>query len=125
LGVGVKVLAGDVGGTKTILAIAEVAEGRVHLLHEKRYASGDHPDFNSLVLSFLSGAKDEASHACFGVAGPVLQGRARFTNLPWVLVQSELQRDLGVAMIPVLSQGERASQEATSLLSALSLGLKP
>lgn len=92
-----KVLAGDLGGTKTILAIAEVANGRVHLLDEKRYASGDHSDFTSLVLDFLTGTKNQASHACFGVAGPVIEGRAEFTNLPWVLTESDLQRDLGLA----------------------------
>ncbi len=92
-----KVLAGDLGGTKTILTIAEVGKGRGHLLDEKRYASGEHSNFTSIVLDFLSGAKNQASLACFGVAGPVMEGRAELTNLPWVLIESDLQRNLGLA----------------------------
>jgi glucokinase len=98
-----KVLAGDLGGTKTILAIAEVVDGRVQLLEKKRYASEPHSDFTSLVLDFLSGIKYQASQACFGVAGPVIKGRAELTNLPWVLVESDLQRDLRLTRIRLIN----------------------
>ncbi len=92
-----RVLAGDIGGTKTLLAIAEVEGRRVQIVEEKRFASGDHADFVTLTRKFLDQIGEAPSHACFGVAGPVVAGRSELTKLPWVLVESELERELGLA----------------------------
>ena len=70
------VLAGDIGGTKTNLAVFNMQQGL-----EAPYPSRDYPSLEALVLEFLSGFKGEIQQASFGVAGPVTGGQATITNL--------------------------------------------
>jgi len=77
------VLAGDIGGTKTILALFSSERGPLHPLHEISYTSGSYPGLDAIIEDFFSQTNTTASIACFGVAGPVMQGRAVITNLPW------------------------------------------
>jgi glucokinase len=76
-------LAGDIGGTKTILALFTRDKGPLQPLYEKSYASSSYPGLDAIIEDFLAGANASAVTACFGVAGPVRQGRAVITNLPW------------------------------------------
>lgn len=93
-----RVLAGDIGGTKTLLHIAEVRGTRIETLHEDHFPSQDYDDFDALLDDFLEGTPDElrvVSSACFGVAGPVtgpVEGArsARITNLPWIMDEARL-----------------------------------
>lgn len=98
-----RVMAGDIGGTKTILAVAEVEGHRVKLVMEERFASRDHEDFQDLAKQFLSKAEPETSRACFGVAGPVAEGKSRVTNLPWVLEEEALRRDLDLDRVRLIN----------------------
>jgi len=77
------VLAGDIGGTKTILALYSTEKGPLHPLQEISYASSSYPGLDAIIEDFLSRSKTKAATACLGVAGPVHQGRAVITNLPW------------------------------------------
>ncbi len=77
------VLAGDIGGTKTILALYSTEKGPLHPLQEISYASSSYPGLDAIIEDFLSHSKTNAATACLGVAGPVRQGRAVITNLPW------------------------------------------
>jgi len=107
-----KVLAGDIGGTKTLLQVAEVRGSEVEVLHRERFASRDYADFESLLRDCLDRipvtvAKDIAG-ACFGVAGPIHtpeQGprQARVTNLPWQLDESHLQSLLGLPRVHLIN----------------------
>ena len=76
-------LAGDIGGTKTILALFSCEKGPLHPFYEKSYVSGSYPGLDAIIEDFFSQTKATASTACFGVAGPVRDGRAVITNLPW------------------------------------------
>jgi len=88
------VLAGDIGGTKTRLAIVTVAGTRVYIEHEVSFASGNYEKFETLLAEFLAGI-DTPRRAAFGVAGPV-QGRVvQTTNLPWRIDADALQRQFG------------------------------
>ncbi len=85
-----KVLVGDLGGTKTLLALTEVdaAGAHIELRSEARYASAAYGDFGTLLRSFLADHPDaQPTRACFAVAGPVTTGGtgAHLTNLPWQL----------------------------------------
>jgi glucokinase len=86
-------LAGDIGGTKTLLALYR-HEGEVLVQQRsERFVSADWDDFATLVNHFLnSGERGEIrpSHACFAVAGPVRKGRVKLTNLPWLLEEADL-----------------------------------
>ena len=78
------ILGGDLGGTKTLLALAEVADGKLHIFKQQRYASTGYPDFESVLADFLADAP-HIEAACFGVAGPTDGQSARLTYLPWHL----------------------------------------
>lgn len=104
------VLAGDVGGTKTLLALYRCEAGRLELLREARHASGEFSGLEEIVAVFLSGEAPLA--ACFGVAGPVADGRCRTTNLPWLLDEVELSNALGGVPVKLLND-----------LEAIALGL--
>jgi glucokinase len=88
------VIAGDIGGTKTRLAIAEVVGGQVHIGHETSYPSRDFATFESLLAHFLIDVK-VPEYAAFGIAGPVHGGAVRTTNLPWYIDAGDLQRRFG------------------------------
>ncbi len=83
------ILAGDIGGTKTILALFEEQQGTLQLVREEEYPSSSFPDVETLLDTFdLPGPLDEV---CFGVAGPILEGKVTVTNLPWTLAERDLQ----------------------------------
>ncbi|CAK0771686.1 Glucokinase [Gammaproteobacteria bacterium] len=78
------VLAGDIGGTKTLLQIAEVEGKDCRIYHEARFTSGEWSGFLPLVEDFFRTAPLPLPEtACFAVAGPVEGKRTRLTNLPW------------------------------------------
>jgi glucokinase len=88
-------LAGDIGGTKTNLAIYSPDAGPRTPLAEATFPSGDYPSLEALVSEFLSQVDPEISRASFGVAGPVVDGRAKITNLPWKMSEAHLEKTLG------------------------------
>jgi glucokinase len=90
-----KVLAGDVGGTKTALSLYESdGSGEYRTLTERVYASADHPSLLAVLNDFLPTAGVAVDAAVFGVAGPVQAGVCSTTNLPWIVSELELAREL-------------------------------
>ncbi len=92
------ILGGDLGGTKTLLALAETAAGGIRIVRQQRYASADYPSFDALLAEFLAGEPALAS-ACFGLAGPTDGQEAQLTYLPWHLNAGELGRRFGIARV--------------------------
>lgn len=92
------ILAGDIGGTKTLLLLAELGPSGQSPLYERRFDSGAFQDLGAMVREFLDSAPGGAwpDRACFGVAGPVDGGCAKLTNLPWKLDEEHLSSVLGV-----------------------------
>ncbi|WP_263356520.1 glucokinase [Acidicapsa ligni] len=88
------ILAGDVGGTKVHLALYDFTNGNLKYSRDERYAAKDYSGLEEIVREFL--AADTVSSACFGVPGPVRDGRLRLTNLPWTLDSRELSRNLKI-----------------------------
>jgi glucokinase len=98
-------LAGDIGGTKTRLAVVEVSGTKVKVVHEVSYPSSDYATLEKLLNDFLSGT-EIPRYAAFGIAGPV-QGRvAKTTNLPWHLDADALQHQFGFAHCDLLNDLE-------------------
>jgi len=98
------ILAGDIGGTKTLLQLADLAVGSSYdIIFEKRYVSAEWNHLTPMVQDFLQAAAGEtsvqASAACFGIAGPVNGRNARTTNLPWQLNADDMERDLNIDKI--------------------------
>jgi glucokinase len=90
----VRILVGDIGGTKTGLAIAAIDHETVALEHEQRYPSREYAGLGAIVQRFLAETGARGERACFGVAGPVIDNRCEATNLPWVIDGDELSRAL-------------------------------
>lgn len=88
-------LAGDIGGTKTNLAVISPDAGPRVPLAEATFPSGDYASLEALVNEFLSKNDLKISQASFGVAGPVVDGCAKITNLPWEMAESHLEQVLG------------------------------
>ena len=88
------ILAGDVGGTKVDLALYDFINGKLQYTRDKVYKAKDYPGLEVIVKEFLGA--DKVSAACFGVPGPVRDGRLRLTNLPWTLDSRELSKNLGI-----------------------------
>jgi len=79
-------LAGDIGGTKTLLGLFDPVPTRPRPIAVQSFATLDYPDLPSIVLSFLAmdGARaSDIDRACFGVAGPIIGDTATLTNVPW------------------------------------------
>lgn len=100
-----KVVAGDIGGTKTRLAIVEVSGTQVGVEHEVSYPSRDFATFEALLTDFLAGTQTPA-HAAFGIAGPVRGGVVRVTNLPWYIEADALRQRFGFKACTLLNDLE-------------------
>lgn len=98
-------LAGDIGGTKTRLAIVNVTGNTVHILREVSYPSRDFASFELLLADFLSGT-ESLEDAAFGVAGPVLNQVVQTTNLPWRIDAAALVRQFGFTQCTLLNDLE-------------------
>jgi glucokinase len=98
------ILAGDVGGTKVNLLLYDFANGQLTAVREERYPAKDYAGLEAIVKEFL--AADEVTAACFGVPGPVRDGRLRLTNLPWTLDSRELQTSLGIPHVFLINDLE-------------------
>lgn len=88
------ILAGDIGGTNARLAYFQPQNGHLQLVSERVFPSREHRELGEIVVRFLdeSGTRPEA--ACFGIAGPVRNGRVETSNLPWVIEQSLLAKQI-------------------------------
>ena len=86
------VLAGDVGGTKTSVGLFVTGKKRPEPLVVESFASREAPHLENIVEQFLKSHPASISRACFGIAGPVINGRCRATNLPWVVSEAQMKR---------------------------------
>ena len=98
------ILAGDVGGTKVHLALYDFTHGNLKYTREERFPAKDYSGLEEIVKEFLGA--DQATAACFGVPGPVRNGRLRLTNLPWTLDSRELSLSLGIPHVFLINDLE-------------------
>jgi glucokinase len=85
------VLAGDIGGTKTNLGLFAQGQDRPEMLAMESYSSGHATGLSELITRFLDAHPRSISAACFGIAGPVIDGRSKATNLPWEVSEAEIK----------------------------------
>ncbi len=98
------ILAGDVGGTKVDLALYDFTNGKLQYTRDKVYKAKDYQGLEVIVKEFLGAEKVTA--ACFGVPGPVRDGRLRLTNLPWTLDSRELSAGLDIQHVFLINDLE-------------------
>ena len=113
-----KLLAGDVGATKTILGIYADEKGPREPLAEATFSSSRYPSLAALASAFLAEAKLAVEDACFGVAGPVINGQATISNLPWRVDQAELKKELKLKAVTLINDVEATAQGVPMLKTA-------
>lgn len=90
----IMIIAGDIGGTKARIGLFERRSGKSELILSEQFASTDFSSLESILKQFIETHQDaitsELDAACFGLPGPVVNGRIKVTNLPWEVVQSEV-----------------------------------
>ena len=86
-------LAGDIGGTKTNLGLFARGEDRPTMLAMESYSSAQAAGLSELITRFLEAHPQSVSAACFGIAGPVIDGRCKATNLPWEVSEAEIRQN--------------------------------
>ena len=101
-----KILAGDIGGTNTRMALFEVKKGELHLLKEKTYKTQSYSSFQEVLKIFYRDQLAEIDSICLGVAGPVNEGNVKGTNFAWELDQMELSRITGVKRVFIINDME-------------------
>ncbi len=111
------ILAGDIGGTSTRLAYFDTASGMSVPVVEDRFSSRDAGSLDEIVARFAGAHGLKAERACFGIAGPVRQGRVKTPNLPWSVEAATLARDLGLEQVLLINDLE-ANAYGIDMLSA-------
>jgi glucokinase len=100
------ILAGDVGATNTRLAWYAVSNGALVPGVTRTYPSREHASLDDVVAAFVGASPAVPRHACFGVAGPVRDGRVEAINLPWVVDAKLLAARLGLPEVLLVNDLE-------------------
>jgi glucokinase len=123
-------LAGDIGGTKTVIALFEEKAGALHETQAETFPSQSHASLEEILEKFLNARADlKLRTACFGVAGPVIDGKSKITNLPWQMAEATLAAAIGVKRVKLLNDLEAAAYGMLQLqpdeFCVLNEGAKP
>ncbi|HEX7252919.1 MAG TPA: glucokinase [Thermoanaerobaculia bacterium] len=98
-----RVLAADVGGTKTAVAIVRVGARSLSLLRSRIYPSAEFASLESILEQFLSSERGRLAAAGVGVAGPVVTGTAKITKLPWTIDERRVAAAFGIERVRVIN----------------------
>ena len=90
------ILAGDIGGTHARLALFDVQNGHFHLVSASVFPSRQYTGLDNIVTEFVAASNVHPDIACFGIAGPVRDGRVEASNLPWIVESKQLAQELKI-----------------------------
>jgi glucokinase len=120
------ILAGDIGGTKTLLALYESVDGNWQCYNKQRYASADFASFDTLLQLFLSSANcPKVNAVSLGVAGPIVDGDCHATNLPWLLKKTDIGQCIDTQKVFLLNDLEAAAWGVLTLPEQQFVELNP
>lgn len=120
-----RLLAGDVGGTKTVLALIDAEAGVRHPLVETRFPSDDYDSLEAIIAQFLQDKAGAIDVAAFGVAGPVVNNQVEVTNLPWMVDAASIGQAFDIPTVFLLNDLESIANAVPYLESADLLTLNP
>jgi glucokinase len=103
------ILGGDIGGTKTHLALFSVQGNKLRSEFHKTFPSKDYSGLAPVLREFLATAENSIDRACFGIAGPVVDGKVKTPNLPWVVDAAKIAEVLKLPSVSVLNDLEAAA----------------
>jgi glucokinase len=121
------IIAADIGGTKTNVALLEPPRGTVDanrasvLVARAKYQSNQHPGLTAILSDFLATydiAPRSVRRVCAGVAGPVVEGHVETPNLPWSVDAAEMKKSLGVGAVTLINDLEATAERAATLTEA-------
>lgn len=102
-----KILAGDIGGTKTILALYEVSNDEMVMISHHQYPSQSFTNFSDIIVDFKHRFITSPIDAvCLGIAGPIVDGNCNATNLPWKINAKELKKQFNTTRVRLLNDLE-------------------
>src|SRR5580693_8508723 len=119
------ILVGDIGGTRTRLAAYQTEGNRLELAVEKTYPSQEHGGLQEVLVQFIRTEQIPVHSACFGVAGPVRDGRSKISNLPWTIDSRELASQLKLPSVGLLNDMEAYAYGIDALESKDLVTLSP
>ena len=104
------ILSGDIGGTSMRLQLVKFSQSNaVQILHSIRYNNNEYSSFLEIINTFFCDTKidyKEIKSVCFGIAGPIVNGVVKFTNLPWIISEKELKEKFGIDCIKLINDFE-------------------
>jgi glucokinase len=109
------ILAGDIGGTKTHLALFSSQDNNLKAEYQKTYRSQQYSGLEPLLHDFLATGKHPIGRASFGIAGPLIDGRVNPPNLDWVVDPLSLAKALGLPSVSLLNDLEAAAYGISTL----------
>lgn len=110
-------IAGDIGGTKTDLAIYSKESGPHTPLAKVEVHSSDYPSLTAMRAEFLENTKMSVDVASFDVAAPVIDGHVKTTNLPWVMDENSLKAELNLKSVHLMNDLEAVARGVPVLRS--------
>jgi len=119
------ILAGDIGGTNARLAFFEVEAGSLKQVAESIFPSRQHNGLEAIVAAFIAQQKQSPQMACFGIAGPVVNGRVETSNLPWIIETSKLQSELKIDAVRLINDLEANAWGIGALAESDLVSLNP
>lgn len=113
---GLKIVAGDIGGTKTNLALYHATRNKLELIGETKFASPDYNSVNTMIADFIKVSGNIGpDRICLGVAGPVIDGSAELTNLNWIIDSDELTKAFRVDHVGLINDLEAVAYGLANL----------
>jgi glucokinase len=110
-------LAGDIGGTKTLLAAYSSETSPQKPIVQRQYPSDQYESLSAMVHDFLAETKLPIQYGCFAVAGPVINGQAKLTNLSWKeLTEEGLSNELHFTSVRLMNDLEGIANSVPHLL---------
>lgn len=111
------ILAGDIGGTKTNVAIFETSGETIGAVKSQQsFPSGKYDSLNAILKEFVAAHHVETlTHACFGIAGPVIDGRSETPNLAWIVEANSLAAQLGIGRVKLINDLEATAAGVEAL----------
>ena len=100
------ILAGDIGGTNARLALFDLQDGHFNVVSTRVFPSHEYSGLDAIAKEFVLSTKSNPQAACFGVAGPVSNGRVATTNLPWIIESRRLQDELRIKSVLLVNDLE-------------------
>jgi glucokinase len=107
-----RVLAGDIGGTNTRLALYDVHGESLHRLADRASRNASAPGLEALVGEFLGRTGGACDAACIGVAAPIVGRRARLTNLAWEVDAAALEHAFAIPRVKLINDLEAVAWSA-------------